>query len=203
MLRRFSGFAMTINIHRLFVALAMPIVLLAGAVPASAQEWALNKGKSRITFEADVGGQVVSGEFGQFEAELRFDPDHLDITDIAARIDINTVSTGDPKGDDALRSREWFDAQTFPMAGFRALSIEPTATDGLFMMTGDLTIKGRSSQVTIPFTLNVNQGEGTVVGEAAISRRNFGVGPDGPVSGLLVGDLVKIRLDLVATQLDN
>ena len=113
------------------------------------------------------------------------------------------MSTGQPKADDALRSRDWFDAQTYPMAGFRATAIEATATEGLFMMTGDLTIKGNTNQVTIPFTLNVNQGEGTVVGEAAISRRNFGVGPDGPVSGMIVGDLVRIRLDLVATRLDN
>jgi polyisoprenoid-binding protein YceI len=71
------------------------------------------------------------------------------------------------------------------------------------MMTGDLTIKGNTKTVTIPFTLQIDQGEGAVVGEAAINRRNFGIGPDGPISGMIVGDLVKIRLDLVATRLDN
>jgi polyisoprenoid-binding protein YceI len=201
MLRMFSCFPK--KLHELFIPLAVLIVFAAAALPASAQEWALNKDKSRISFEADVGGQILTGEFQQFEAELRFDPDHLDISEIAARIDINTVSTGQPQPDDALRSQEWFDAQTYPMAGFRATSIEPTGTGGMFMMTGDLTIKGNTKTVTIPFTLQIDQGEGAVVGEAAINRRNFGIGPDGPISGMIVGDLVKIRLDLVATRLDN
>lgn len=201
MLRMVSSFPM--KLHRLFIPLAVIVAFAATVLPASAQEWALNKDKSRISFEADVGGQVLTGEFQQFEAELRFDPDHLDISEIAARIDINTVSTGQTQADDALRSREWFDAQTYPMAGFRATSIEAAATEGMFMMTGDLTIKGNTNEVTIPFTLKVDQGEGTVVGEAAINRRNFGIGPNGPVSNVVVGDLVKIRLDLVATRLDN
>jgi polyisoprenoid-binding protein YceI len=191
------------KLHRLFIPLAVIMAFGAAALPASALEWALNKDKSRISFEADVGGQILTGEFQQFEAELRFDPDYLEISEIAARIDINTVSTGQPQADDALRSSEWFDAQTYPMAGFRATSIEATGGEGMFMMTGDLTIKGKTTQVTIPFTLQVDQGEGAVVGEAAINRRNFGIGPNGPVSGMIVGDLVKIRLDLVATQLDN
>ncbi len=191
------------TLHRLFIPLAAMIVFGAAALPASAQEWALNKEQSRISFEADVGGQIVTGQFQQFEAELRFDPDYLDISEIAARIDINTISTGQPQADEALRSQEWFDAQTYPLAGFRATSVEAAGPDGMFMMTGDLTIKGRTTQVTIPFTIEVEQGEGAVVGEAAINRRNFGIGPNGPVSGMIVGDLVKIRLDLVATQLDN
>lgn len=201
MLRMFLCFPR--KLHRLFISLAVIIVFGAAPLPASALEWALNKEKSRISFEADVGGQILTGEFQQFEAELRFDPDYLEISEIAARIDINTVSTGQPQADDALRSREWFDAQTYPLAGFRATSIEATGTEGMFMMTGDLTIKGNTKPVTIPFTLQVDQGEGAVVGEAAINRRNFGIGPNGPVSGMIVGDLVKIRLDLVATRLDN
>jgi len=176
---------------------------IADASPAEALEWALNKAKSRVSFEAHTGDKIVTGEFEQFEANLRFDPDYLEITDIAASIDINTITTGQPKIDEALRSKGWFDAQTYPVAGFRSSSVTKAGADGMFIMNGNLTIKGRTQPVTIPFSLNVDLGEGTVVGETAISRRSFNIGPDGPISGVIVGDLVKIRLDLVATRLDN
>ncbi len=187
----------------LILPLALMTAFAAGLFPAAAQEWAINKEKSKITFEADAGGQAIAGEFQQFQAEIHFDPEHLDITDISAAIDVNTVSTGQSQVDDALMTKDWFDAQTYPAAGFKASSIKPGDADGSYILEGSLIIKGHAKPVTIPFTLDVDQGEATVSGETAIDRRNFGVGPDGPVSGMVIGDLVKIKLDLVATRLDN
>jgi polyisoprenoid-binding protein YceI len=187
----------------LILPFALMAVLTASAPPAAAQEWATNKNKSRLTFEVDAGGKVVTGEFEQFRAEIHFDPDYLEIAEIAAAIDTNTISTGYPKVDAGLMNREWFDTQTYPSAGFRAKSVMAGDADGSYIMEGELTIKGNTRPVTIPFSLAIDQGEATVTGETAISRSDFGIGPNGPVSGVVIGDIVKIRLDLVATRLDN
>ncbi len=194
-----------------FLRLLRPMVLLcllvplyaAGSSPAAAQEWAIDKAKSRISFEVDAGGQAVNGQFDQFEAEIHFDPEHVTGAEIAAAIDMNTVNTGQDKVNEALMTKDWFDTQTYPSAGFRATSIAPGTAEGNYVLQGNLTIKGKSTPVTIPFTLAVDEGEAKAEGEAAISRREFDIGPDGPVSGFVISDLVRIKLDLVATRLDN
>lgn len=193
-----------LRIARLLLCLALPaMAFILSSSPSAAQGWAINNGKSRLTFEAEAGGQTVIGEFKQFRAEIRFDPEVLDITEISAAIDTNSVSTGQSQVDDALLSKDWFDAQTYPTAGFAATAIKEGDEDGSYVLDGNLTIKGNRKPVTIPFTLQIDQGEGTVSGETTINRRDFGLGPDGPVSGLTIGDRVKLKLDLIATRLDN
>jgi cytochrome b561/polyisoprenoid-binding protein YceI len=182
---------------------ALVLISAAASQPAGAQEWALNKQKSKLTFEVEAAGQAVGGQFQQFEAEIRFDRNHLDVAEIAARIDINTVVTGQAQVDDALRSPEWFDVRTYPAAGFRATAVKEGKGDGTYFLEGQLSLKGRTQPVTLPFTLDVDQGEATVSGETTISRKDFGIGPSGPVSGMTINDEVKIKLDIVATRLDN
>ena len=64
----------------------------AGTVlPAAAQEWAIDKSLSKISFEASAGGQAVTGEFKQYRAEIHFDPEDPDSAEITAAIDMNNV----------------------------------------------------------------------------------------------------------------
>lgn len=187
----------------LIVPFALMTVFVACASPALAQEWAINKEKSRITFEFDAGGRPIAGEFQHFRAEIRFDPDHLDISEISAAIDANTINTGQPQVNDALLTREWFDVQTYPAVGFRAISVEEGEADGAYVMEGELTIKGRTKRISIPFALTIDQGEAQVMGETEINRQNFAVGPSEPSGGTTIGDRIKVKLDLLATRLDN
>jgi cytochrome b561 len=190
-----------------FLKLMMPLAVIgcfgAGTLPAAAQEWAINKDKSKLTFEADAGGQSIMGEFQQFEAEIRFDPDHPDITEINAAIDINTITTGQSQADDTLRSADWFDAQTYPAAGLKVKALTPGSREGQYTLEGTLIIKGKARPITVPITLAVDLGEATVRGETVINRLDYGIGPNGPVSGMVIGNDVKVRFNISATRLDN
>jgi polyisoprenoid-binding protein YceI len=190
-----------------FLKLMVPFAVIGffgvGVLPAAAQEWAINKDRSKLTFEADAGGQTVAGAFQQFEAEIRFDPNYLDITEISAAIDINTISTGQDKADDALRGPDWFDAQNYPAAGLKVSALKPAGSAGRYMLEGTLAIKGRARPVSIPITMTIDQGEATVRGETVINRLDFGIGPSGPVSGMVIGNQVKVRFEISATRLDN
>jgi len=168
--------------------------------PAQALEWALNKGGSRITFEMIAADGSLTGQFEQFEAEIRFDPDYLDITEISAAVDMNTVSTGNPSYDDMLRGPQWFDTQTYPAAGFTATALQESAADGQYALQGNLTIRGVSAPIAIPVTIRIERGDAHVTGETAIDRQSFGLGADAQDAP---GDIVIIRLDLLATHLDN
>ncbi len=177
--------------------------LAANAPGAYALEWALNKQLSRIGFEIVSPEGSLAGSFEQFEAEIRFDPEFPDMTDIRARVDMYTVTTGNAQIDDALRSAAWFDTQTYPAAGFRARSLAPGADGAGYTLQGDLTIRGISHPVSLPVTYSIDQGDARVTGELAINRQAFGVGAESDLAGRTPGDVVIIRLDIVATRLDN
>ncbi|WP_170936941.1 MULTISPECIES: YceI family protein [Rhodomicrobium] len=187
----------------LIVPLALIAFAAGGSGQASAQEWAVNKAKSKITFEVDAGGQLLTGEFETFQAEIHFDPDYPDMAEVAAAIDVNTVTTGQSQVDAALLGKDWFDAQTFPAVGFRAKAIKPAGSGGRYVLEGNLAIKGESAPISMPFTLKVVEGEATVRGMTTINRSVFGLGPNGPVSGTVIGNIVTVKLDLAATRLDN
>jgi cytochrome b561 len=174
-----------------------------GAGSAGAQEWAVDKARSKITFEVDAGGQTVTGEFEQFQAEIHFDPDYPNMAEVSAAIDVNTVTTGQSQVDGALLGKDWFDAQTSPAAGFRAKSIKPAGGNGGYVLEGNLSIKGETAPISMPFTLKVKEGEATVRGTTTIKRNACGPGPSGPVSGMAIGNIVTVKLDLAATRLDN
>lgn len=173
---------------------------LSFANPAQALEWALNKEQSRITFEMVAADGSLTGQFEQFEAEIRFDPDYLDITEIRAAIDMNTVSTGNPASDEMLRGPQWFDTQTYPASGFSETALHKGATDGQYMLQGNLTIRGVSQLVSIPVTINIERGDARVTGETVIDRQSFGIGAN---SAGAPDEIVVLRLDLLATRLDN
>jgi polyisoprenoid-binding protein YceI len=201
MSRMLPGFLKTSRF--LLVPFALMVLFAAGASPAAAQEWAIDKSKSRVSFEVDAGGQTLSGEFQQFRAENHFDREEPGKAEISAAIDTNTVSTGHAQVDEALLGKAWFDTQSYPSAGFRATSVSENGAQSAYLMEGDLIIKGHSMPVSIPFTLDVDEGEAMAIGETAVNRRNFGLGPDGPVADRVIGDLVRIKLEIVATRLDN
>ena len=100
-------------------------------MPAAAQEWAIDKAASKISFEVSAGGQAFTGEAKQFRAEIHFDPDDPESADISAAIDMNNVKSGQAQVDDALLTKEWFDTQTYPTAGFRVRSVKPGAATAI------------------------------------------------------------------------
>lgn len=188
------------NMLKSLLSLLALIATLTFVNHAQALEWALNKQKSRITFEMVEANGSLSGQFEQFEAEINFDPDYLDITEIRAAVDMNTVSTGTSSYDEMLRSPQWFDTQTYPAAGFAATALHKGETDDQYILQGNLTIRGVSAPVSIPVTIRVAQGDARVTGETVIDRNAFGLGADTQAAP---GDIVIIRIDLLATSLDN
>jgi cytochrome b561/polyisoprenoid-binding protein YceI len=191
------------NSRKLMVPFACAALFAASAFPAAAQEWAIDKSLSKISFEASAGGQPVIGEVKQYQAEIHFDPDDPDSAEISAAIDMNNVTSGQAQVDSTLLGKDWFDTQTYPTAGFRARSVKAGGADGDYVIQATITIKDKARDVTLPFKLAVDQGEATVKGEAAIKRSEFGIGPAGPVSGMAIGDVVTLRFDLAAKRLDN
>ena len=124
----------------------------------------------------------------------------------SVNVTVKTVSVNtDNEGRDAdLRKSEFLDVPQFPEMAFKSTKVEKRG--GEMLMTGDLTIKGVTKEVRIPFTLSgpITDPWGNqriaAEGSTTINRRDFGVTyarkmQDGSA---VVGDEVKITLSIEA-----
>lgn len=155
--------------------------------------WAVQDGAIRITVRQL--GSDVTGEFGDWSASIDFDPatgtGSVDVTIAIASLTLGQV-TANALGTD------FFDAQTHPTATFLA-DIAPDGQD--FLATGQLTIKGSTVPVALPFSLQIEDNEARMTGTASVDRRDFGIGSNYSDESS-VGFTVSIGIELLARRVN-
>ena len=172
-----------------------------GLKGASAMEWGVNPQKSEVAFEASGSGYNTKGTFKSFKTDIEFDPDTPDQALVRVRLDMNSASTGAPDTDQTLQSPDFFDPGRFPTAEFAARGAKPDG-EGKYILDGQLTLKGVTKPLTLPFSIAIEEGTAVVKAETTINRLDYGVGPEF-VAGLAVDKEVKLTIDLTAMRLDN
>ena len=124
--------------------------------------------------------------------------------DVDAELDVARIDTGAAQRDEHLRSPDFFDAPAHPRIVFRARGVQ----EGDAKVVGDLTIRGVTRSVLLDVERN---GEGKDpwgnrrVGLAAtttLNRHDWGLNWNVALEagGVLVGDKVKVTLDLQAVE---
>ncbi|MFT3789070.1 MAG: YceI family protein [Tepidisphaeraceae bacterium] len=122
----------------------------------------------------------VSPSYGRFDdvaGTFKLSDSALDL-DIT--IDVTKIDTDNAKRDEHLKGPDFFNVQQFPQATFKSKS--STVADGTYSVTGDLSIKGRTKEVTINLK-KIGEGDrGPQMGYRAgfeghitINRDDFGV----------------------------
>jgi polyisoprenoid-binding protein YceI len=120
-------------------------------------------------------------------------------------VDVASVDTRNDDRDAHLRSADFFDAENHPKMTFKATKIERTG-DGVYEVTGDLTIRGvtRSETFTVTFEGAGKDPWGNYKAgfsaEGTIKRSDYGLTWNAALEtgGVLVGDDVKIHLEIEA-----
>ncbi len=174
---------------------------LAGSGKAAAAEWSVDPEKSEVSFEASGSGYNAKGVFKAYKAEIEFDPDMPQQASIRVTLEMKSATTDTADVDQTLQSDDFFDPGRYPSALFAARGAKPDG-DGRFILDGQLTLKGVTRPVTLPFSIDIESGVAAVRGETTINRLDFGVGPE-TVAGMAVDKDVKLIVDLTATRLDN
>ncbi len=132
------------------------LAALALAQPALAAEtYVFDKGHTDIQFSWDhFGFSTTSAEFEEFSGELRFDPEDRANSSIDVTIDVGSVDSGFATFNEHLTEKpEWFDTDQYPKATFTSTKIKALGNDRL-RVTGDLTLKGVTREVTLDTTIN-------------------------------------------------
>jgi polyisoprenoid-binding protein YceI len=191
---------------RIFTAAVLcPIFWLLLAPTAGARDWLIDPAHSAAHFSiTHMTIAEVRGHFADLTGTATLDARDDQLLALRIRIGVASVATGVSKRDDHLRSADFFAAPQYPVMTFVAKEIAP-APDGPARITGALTIKGITKQVTFDLhgpTDAITDPWGNLRKGAKISttinRLDYGITYSNLLEngGLTIGNLVRIEADL-------
>jgi polyisoprenoid-binding protein YceI len=161
------------------------LIQLLTAVVVGQQYKATDEGSS-IKFRIKNFGLETGGSFKGLDGTIRFDPNDLTKDSIDLSVDAGTINTDNNMRDDHLRKEAYFDVQNYPRIRFVSTRVT-VDNNAHFTVTGKLTIKNTTQEITIPFTATPKNEDYIFTGEFRINRKDFKVGGSSTISnGLTV-----------------
>lgn len=178
---------------------------------AQGRNWSPDPTHTAINSSVNHFFTPVKGSFQDYEIDLHYDSENPERSTVEARIQVNSVDTGNKRRDKHLRSADWFEAGKYPYITFRSTSLRKVS-DNRLVASGPLTIKGKAQQIELPITLLGNQmipqdmqrmlgGTREVASfeaSTSIDRGDFGVGVGSWAATMVVGGEVDIDIQLEA-----
>ena len=161
-----------------------------------ATEWLVDTDRSRLSFNATQQQAEFEGVFKEFSATIKFDPEDLDNSSIAAVVEMSSVDTQYKERDDYIVMPEWFHIAKWPSANYQANEIYAEG-DG-WVANGELTLKGITLPVELAFQFIEDKTDNTAkfVGRARLNRLDFQVGTGDWTDTQWIGNPVNVLVDL-------
>lgn len=151
-----------------------------------------------------LGIAIVEGRFKDISGAVEYNADDVTKSSVQFTAKIESIDTGVAPRDAHLRTADFFDAAKYPEMSFKSTKIERSKKQ--LVVTGDLTIKGVTKQVSFPFTMTGGVKDpwgGTRFGIAAktsLNRRDYGItwGNVLPSGALDVANEIAVELHVEA-----
>jgi polyisoprenoid-binding protein YceI len=177
---------------------ALPVVALLLAGAAQAVEYnQVQPAKSKVSFTYKQMGVPVDGGFGKLTAQVDFDPAAPTAANARLEIDLASVDAGSQEANDELAGKQWLNVAAFPTANFVSTSVKALGGDR-YEAVGKLTIKGRTRDLTAPFTFEQAGAQGLFDGEFVLKRLDFGIGEGAWSDVGTVANEIRIKFHVVA-----
>ncbi|RYE89185.1 MAG: YceI family protein, partial [Cytophagaceae bacterium] len=128
--------------------------------------------ESEIRFQIKNAGLTVDGNLSGLEASIQLDAAHPEQARITASVPVSSMQTGISLRDKHLQKPDYFDAAKYPTITLQSKSIR-SAGAGKYEGTFDLTMKGSTHEVKMPFILSAAH---ELRGQLEVSRLDFGIG---------------------------
>jgi polyisoprenoid-binding protein YceI len=179
------------------IALVLSLTL-ASAFSAQAAEFTqIQTDKSTVNFTYKQMGVAVDGRFKRFTSQLNFDPAKPAAAKATFEVELASVDTGAPEGDDEVAGKPWFNTKAFPTARFVSSSVKPLGGNK-YEVAGQLSIKGRTQDVLIPATFTPQGNSGVFEGSFTIRRADFSIGEGSWAKFDIVANDVQIKFRITA-----
>ncbi len=187
---------------RLASLVLVPALAAAAFIPKA---YVRDEAHSQINFQASSRLIDAQGYWEKWSANIMFDPDALDKSQVNITIDAKSINTRVEMRDKDLRSKNFFFTDSFPEIFFKSKIINklPGAPADSLMsntkinITGDLTIRGITKSITVPATLvfyDRKANRGRVKGTFLVMRKDYNVGYDPPMNP--VANEVNLAFDI-------
>ena len=174
----------------------------------AAGSYSFDTAHSAIGFRVKHMGLVdVPGYFRDFSGTVNFDAKDVTKSTVQFTAQMTSVDTGVAPRDKHLRTADFFEVEKYPEMSFKSTKVEKKGKN--MLVTGDLTMKGVTKQVSIPFKiagfLPADQRSGGKMGvtaETVINRRDFGVnyGSNMPNGVAVLSDNITVNLQIEANK---
>jgi len=188
--------ALAVTANRLAAALAAASMTVAGTT-ALAAPLKVDPAKSAVSATFRQMGVGVDASFRKFSAQVDYDAAKPEKSKASVDIDIPSFDLGDADYNKEVLKKEWFNAAQFPKASFVSSTIRATGP-GKLDVSGKLTIKGKTADVTFPVTVK-KEGSATLLeGSLPIKRLAFNIGEGEWKDTSIVADEVVIRFRVLA-----
>jgi polyisoprenoid-binding protein YceI len=172
---------------------------IAIALPALAAALKTDPAKSSVTTVFKQMNVPIEAKFKKFTAQIDYDGAKPEASKANVEIDIPSFDLGDPDiNKDALK-KDWFNAAQFPKATFVSSALKPAA-GGKLDVSGKLTVKGKTADVSFPLTVKKEGANQVFEGTLPIKRLAFNIGEGEWKDTSMVADEVLIKFRVVTTQ---
>ena len=138
------------NALSIFV-IVLSTILTGNFAIAEAEKWEIDKAHSNVYFDVRHTYATVRGQFDDFSGTLEFDPENMAVSTVKFEVKTKSINTGIPNRDNHLRSEEFFAANKFPSMTFESTGVKQKEGNQ-YTLVGNLTIKGKTNEVTVVFT---------------------------------------------------
>jgi len=182
--------------RRALAAAVAGVVLIGQPSLAAPASWSVDP-SSKLTFTGAMNGSAFTGTFKRWTAQIAFDPKALAASKVVVNVDVGSAATGDSDRDSALPTDDWFAAGKFAKATFVSRSFRDLG-GGRYEADGDLTLRGVSRPVALPFTLAIAGDTARMNGAVVLNRTTFGVGQGQWKTGEVVDTKVTVNVALTA-----
>ncbi|HVF50785.1 MAG TPA: YceI family protein [Pyrinomonadaceae bacterium] len=147
----------------------------------------------------------VEGRFKDFTGTIRYDESDLTKSSVDFKAKVESIDTGVAPRDKHLRTADFFEVEKYPEMTFKSTRVERKGKDR-YVLHGDLTLKGVTKPVALPFTITgaVKDARGNtrfgINAQTKIDRRDYGItyGKAMDNGGFDLGHQVTIELQLEA-----
>jgi polyisoprenoid-binding protein YceI len=186
-----------LRIGGLAASLVMVLALVAAPALAAPAVWVVDPAASKLAFQGAVNGAPFAGVFRRWNAQIVFDPNALAASHVVVSMDVASAASGDADRDQSLPAADWFSVAKFPRASFVSRAFRDLG-GGRYVAIGDLTLRGVTRPVSLPFTLAIAGDKAVMHGTTVIDRTAFGVGQGQWKTGDVVATKVTVNVSLSA-----
>ncbi len=160
---------------------------------------AVESNHSTLQFSIPISNGItrVTGKFTDYSVDIDYLDNNLTKSNISVVIKAESINTGIPDRDNHLRTKDFFEVETYPEITFISDSITKNSDD--FTVHGNFTMHGITKQLNFPIKMTGQDGKYTFgfTSRLTINRIDYGVGENFKHSAIenFLGENIDVEID--------